>query len=88
MSLVARGVERAFGEVRALVGVDFECRPGTIVALVGENGAGKSTLTAILSGFLHPDRGGIVLDGEPVEFRSTLDGIRAGIGMVYQHSTL
>ena len=57
------GVERSFGAVRALGGVDLACRAGECLGLVGHNGAGKSTLMAVLAGTLAPDRGTIRVDG-------------------------
>ena len=51
---------------------------------MGENGAGKSTLMSILYGLQRPDEGAILLRGEEVRFRSALDAIAAGMGMVHQ----
>ena len=47
--LEAKGISKAYGHVQALDKVDFELRPGKVVALIGDNGAGKSTLVKILS---------------------------------------
>ena len=68
--------------------IDLTVEPGEIHALLGENGAGKSTLMNVLYGLLQPDSGEILIDGEPVKFRSPRDAIRAGIGMVHQHFML
>ena len=51
---------------------------------MGENGAGKSTLMSILYGLQQPDEGTIRLRGKEVRFRSALDAIAAGMGMVHQ----
>ncbi len=59
-------VERAslsFGGVRALSGVDFRVREGSIAGLIGPNGAGKTTLLNCISGFYRPDEGRVLLDG-------------------------
>jgi len=80
----ARGIVKRFGHVTALSGADFDLYAGEILAVIGDNGAGKSTLIKVLSGALQPDEGEILLDGEPVHFRSPLDARRAGIETVYQ----
>ncbi len=83
-----RGIVKRFPGVVANDHVDFEVRAGEIHALLGENGAGKSTLMKILYGMYRPDGGEILIDGERVEFRSPLEAIRRGIGMVHQHFML
>jgi fructose transport system ATP-binding protein len=82
--LEARGLVKRFGAVTALNGVDFDVRPGEILAVVGDNGAGKSTLIKVLTGAFQPDEGEILLDGRPVTFNSPLDARRLGIETVYQ----
>src|SRR6266581_3539918 len=62
----ARGVDRAFGGVRALRDASFAARPGEIHALAGENGAGKSTMIKVLCGLIRADRGTVEIFGEPV----------------------
>ncbi|MGW0705441.1 sugar ABC transporter ATP-binding protein [Streptomyces sp. NPDC002643] len=59
--LVAQGLVKSYGGVRALAGVGIRLRGGEVHALVGENGAGKSTLVRILSGVLAPDAGAVRL---------------------------
>jgi general nucleoside transport system ATP-binding protein len=66
-------------------GVDFSIEKGEIHALVGENGAGKTTLMKILYGLEQPTEGEILLNGHQVEFRSPLEAIANGIGMVHQN---
>lgn len=68
--------------------ITFACEKGSIHALLGENGAGKTTLMKVLFGFLHPDEGRIIVNGEQVAFRDSLDAIRHGVGMVHQHFML
>ncbi len=87
-AIEARGINRRFGSVRANRDVSLAVRPGTIHGIIGENGAGKSTLMGILYGFYQPDSGEILVDGQPVRFRSPHDALRAGIGMVHQHFML
>lgn len=86
--LEARGITKRFGSVVANDHVDFEIKAGEIHAILGENGAGKSTLMKILFGQYQPDAGEIYLAGKRVTFKSPLDAIEHGIGMVYQHRKL
>jgi len=86
--LEARGITKRFPGVVANDGIDFEIRAGEIHAILGENGAGKTTLMNILFGLLQPDEGEIYMGGQRVKFRSPLDAIDLGIGMVHQHRKL
>jgi simple sugar transport system ATP-binding protein len=83
-----RGVVKRFPGVLANDHVDFSLKKGEIHALLGENGAGKSTLMNVLAGLYRSDGGSVLVNGEPVEFRSPRDAINAGIGMVHQHFML
>ena len=82
--LEARGITKRFPGVVANDAVDFVVRPGEIACLLGENGAGKSTLMNVAYGLYQPDAGQLLVKGRPVDFRSSADAIRAGIGMVHQ----
>jgi simple sugar transport system ATP-binding protein len=86
--LEARGITKRFPGVVANDRIDFEMKAGEIHAILGENGAGKSTLMNILFGLLQPDEGEIYVGGQKVTFRSPLDAINLGIGMVHQHRKL
>jgi len=67
-AIATSGVVRAFGNVRAVDGFDFEVPFGKVTALVGPNGAGKTTLLLILAGLLAPDEGRVSVAGfDPVE---------------------
>jgi simple sugar transport system ATP-binding protein len=88
LALEARGIDKEFYGVKANEAVDFELRWGEVHALLGENGAGKSTLCSVFAGLYHPDAGDLILDGEPVDFRSPSDALASGVGMVYQHFRL
>ena len=57
------GVEKSFGAVRALAGVNLHVAQGECLGLVGHNGAGKSTLMHVLNGTLAPDVGTLSVDG-------------------------
>jgi simple sugar transport system ATP-binding protein len=82
--LRVRGINKSFGAVQALTGVDFEVRRGEVVALIGDNGAGKSTLINVMTGVFPPDSGEIVFEGKRVEFVSPHDARERGIEAVYQ----
>jgi fructose transport system ATP-binding protein len=82
--LQAKGIVRTYGHVVALDGVDLELYPGEVLAVIGDNGAGKSTLIKCLSGAVAPNQGEMLLDGEPVQFRSPQDARTYGIETVYQ----
>lgn len=86
--LETKGITKRFPEVVANDQIDFEMKAGEIHAILGENGAGKSTLMNILFGLLQPDEGEIYVGGKRVNFRSPLDAIGLGIGMVHQHRKL
>ncbi len=84
MKIEIRNVSKSFGEVPANRDVSLTIEAGTIHGLLGENGAGKTTLMKVLSGYLAPDSGDILLDGRPARFRSPADALAAGIGMLHQ----
>src|SRR6476469_11241558 len=88
MRLEMRGLTKRFGTFTANDAIDLVVEPGEIHCLLGENGAGKSTLMNMLYGLLDPTEGEIVVDGEPVVFKSPGDAMAAGIGMVHQHFML
>jgi D-xylose transport system ATP-binding protein len=83
-----RDVSKSFGPVRALVDVDFEVRPGEVMALVGDNGAGKSTLIKCITGIYSFDSGEVFFDGNPVSIHTPKDAARLGIEVVYQDLAL
>jgi heme exporter protein A len=64
--LEARGLQRSFGRVRVLRGVDLSIRPGEALAVIGPNGAGKTTLLRLLAGLMRPTSGEIRVLGQPL----------------------
>ncbi|HEU5296539.1 MAG TPA: sugar ABC transporter ATP-binding protein [Burkholderiaceae bacterium] len=86
--LQARGLTRAFTGVVALRDVDFTLRAGEVHAVMGQNGAGKSTLIKVLTGVFPPDRGALLLDGQPIQPSSPAAAQRLGISTVYQEVNL
>jgi D-xylose transport system ATP-binding protein len=86
--LELHGISKSFGSVQALTEVEFEVRPGEVMALVGDNGAGKSTLIKCVAGIHAADEGEIVFDGEPVHIHGPKDAAKLGIEVVYQDLAL
>ena len=81
-------IEKHYWGITALGGVTFDLRAGEVHCLCGENGAGKSTLIKIMAGSTRPDAGTITLDGESIQLASPQEGLRRGIGVVYQELEL
>ncbi len=82
--LEMRDIVRTFPGVKALNGVNFVLKKGSVHALMGENGAGKSTLMKCLVGINPPDSGTIILKGKQVTIPNPLVARNLGIAMIYQ----
>jgi ribose transport system ATP-binding protein len=82
------GVEKHFGAVRALDGVDLSVARGECLGLVGHNGAGKSTLMHVLAGTALADRGRVVLSGQVQTRYSPAQAKRSGVRCVFQELSL
>jgi ABC-type sugar transport system ATPase subunit len=87
-ALEVRGVTKRFGALAVLRGIDLVLHPGEVLGIVGDNGAGKSTLVKILSGLYKQDGGDLLIEGEPVSFRSVEAARGHGIETVYQDLAL
>ena len=80
------GLQKSYGDVRALCGVDLEVEQGTILGLLGPNGAGKTTAVRILTTLLPPDGGSARVAGlDVVADAATL---RARIGLAGQYAAV
>jgi D-xylose transport system ATP-binding protein len=79
-----RGINVAFGGVRAVNDVTIDVRRGEVMGLVGGNGAGKSTLMRALSGAHRADSGEILMDAKPVSIANPRDAKNLGIETIYQ----
>ncbi|MEH2278720.1 MAG: ABC transporter ATP-binding protein [Nostoc sp.] len=64
--LVATGLSKSFGGIKAVNEAKIEVAKGSITGLIGPNGAGKTTLFNLLSNFIRPDKGRVIFDGEPI----------------------
>ncbi len=84
MRIELSDIRKTFGTVQANAGITLAIAPASIQGILGENGAGKSTLMKILSGFILPDSGDILLDGKRTVIHSPADAIAHGIGMLHQ----
>ncbi len=82
--LKASEVSKAFGGHRAVDGLTFTLGRGRITGLIGPNGAGKTTLFNCLAGALRPDRGSIVLDGQPIAGLPPERIFAAGLARTFQ----
>ncbi len=86
--LSLRGVNKSFGAVHVLRGVDLDTYAGQVTALVGDNGAGKSTLIKSVAG-IHPfDSGDMYWEGEKVHVTGPRQANSLGIEIVYQDLAL
>jgi heme exporter protein A len=85
-AIEAQGLEKRFGAVAALCGVDLEVAGGQALAVLGPNGAGKSTLLKIFAGLVHPSGGSLVIGGRR-HSASNREDVRARVGFV-GHATL
>lgn len=74
-------------EEQVLSDISFEVSPGQIVALVGESGAGKSTLIDLISGYIFPKRGSVLIDGYATK-NINLNFLRKNISIVPQEVVL
>jgi len=85
-AIVVEGLEKSYGSVRALCGVDFAARTGSILGLLGPNGAGKTTAVRILATLLEPDAGTARVAGLDVVREAA--ALRARIGLAGQYAAV
>ena len=86
--LQLRGVDKHFGAVQALRGVDLDVPAGQVTALIGDNGAGKSVLIKCVAGIHRIDGGQIDWEGRPVHIRTPREAAELGIETVHQDLAL
>jgi len=86
--LVARGISKSYGVVKALQPGDFELARAEVHALVGENGSGKSTFVGIVSGTVKPDTGTVEIDGSVCVRHTPWESQRHGALTVFQDGSV
>jgi ABC-2 type transport system ATP-binding protein len=85
-AIVVEGLEKSYGSVRALCGIDFSARTGSVLGLLGPNGAGKTTAVRILATLLQPDGGSARVAGLDVVRDAA--ALRAKIGLAGQYAAV
>ena len=86
--LQMKHITKSFPGVLALNDVSIDVKRGAVHALLGENGAGKSTLIKILNGLYKADSGEVLLDGQTVSIKNSMDALDKGISFVFQELNL
>ncbi|UGY94125.1 ABC transporter permease subunit [Streptomyces gobiensis] len=84
LELRTRDLQRSFGGIHALRGIQLTAAPGTIHAVVGPNGSGKTTLLNTMTGLVRPDHGHVLLNGTEITRRATEHIARHGVGRTFQ----
>ena len=85
-AIVVEGLEKSYGSVQALCGVDFAARTGSVLGLLGPNGAGKTTAVRILATLLEPDAGSARVVG--LDVVKDAAALRAKIGLAGQYAAV
>src|SRR5688500_12994933 len=85
-AIETRGLVKAFGETRALGGLDLTVREGSVYGLLGPNGAGKTTTIRILATLLAPDEGSVTVAGLDVVRQP--DAVRRKVGLTGQYASV
>src|SRR5262245_62631812 len=86
--LEIRDVSKAFGGVQAVSKVSLDVAKGALMSVIGPNGAGKTSLLNMISGFYHPDRGSIVMEGTDVTHAAPSRIAELGVARTFQNIAL
>ena len=86
--LEIQGVSKSFGGVQAVRDVSLSVSAGEILSVIGPNGAGKTTVLNLISGFYHPDRGRILLDGADITRLAPSRVAARGVARTFQNIAL
>jgi neutral amino acid transport system ATP-binding protein len=82
--LVATGLCKSFGGIKAVSEARIEVTKGSITGLIGPNGAGKTTLFNLLSNFIRSDKGRVIFDGEPIQHLQPYQIAQQGLVRTFQ----
>ena len=84
--LEVRGLQKRFGDLEVLKGLDLDIHEGEVISIIGPSGCGKSTFLRCLNLLEKPDGGSIRFEGQDVTGAKTdVTAYRRKIGMVFQH---
>ena len=86
LAIEVSGLQKNFGEVQALRGIDFTVEQGTVVGLLGPNGSGKTTIVRILATLLKADAGNAKVAG--IDVGTSPDQVRTMIGLTGQYAAV
>jgi branched-chain amino acid transport system ATP-binding protein len=86
--LEIRDVSKAFGGVQAVSKVSLDVAKGALMSVIGPNGAGKTSLLNMISGFYHPDRGSILLEGTDITHAAPSRIAELGVARTFQNIAL
>jgi len=86
--LKLEGMQKFFGGLRAVDGIDLEVSRGTVHALIGPNGSGKTTTLNVVNGIYKPTGGRIYIDGSDVTLKSPHERAAHGLGRTFQNIRL
>ncbi|MHC8944266.1 sugar ABC transporter ATP-binding protein [Advenella incenata] len=87
-TLATSALSKAYGLITVLSAITLDIHAGKVHAVIGENGAGKSTLMKLLSGYISPTEGRLLLDGQPIQFTNAAAAEAAGVVLVHQEILL
>jgi ABC-2 type transport system ATP-binding protein len=85
-AIEVKGLEKSYGDLKVLRGINFSVKRGTVLALLGPNGAGKTTTIRILSTLLKPDGGQALINGYDVDKQDA--EARGSIGLTGQYAAV
>lgn len=86
--LEAKNVSKTFKGLRAINDVSFSVKEGSVNAIIGPNGAGKTTMLNLITGFLSPDTGELLFDGDSISGRAPHTVSRMGIVRTFQNGSI